>query len=325
MLTLNGDYVIMRLGRGQHLPNLGESFHELPVVLTPGKPVELVLDYMNTIYFVDPKRPIPDIDGFTIFLYLIPIQIAVDANRDGHIVLTGDSKDTTSQAKPFRFWINDDDDGTPDDEREVVPPRTKDYQDARIQTMRDLEDFSRLHLSVNGLHDRIADGTFKIGLKFTNATGGSAKINVYKCQDPEGSPSYLTEQAVALAQISGAGARRLGEVTSDSPLVLPADFWKDAEQNSPKCLLFEGSAEGKAKLVLTIHKADGVQVAEAADCWLELTQIQTMYQRHDGTGKNHWTPSAFETDHSEEPNAIVFVHGWRMSPDSASNQPMISR
>ena len=87
-VTLKGSSVHARFGRGQHLPNLGQSFHVLPVALAPGETVDITIDYRNTIYAVLPGQP-PDIDGLTLFLYLIPVAIAVDANRDGDIVFEG--------------------------------------------------------------------------------------------------------------------------------------------------------------------------------------------------------------------------------------------
>jgi len=54
-------------------------------------------------------------------LLLLPVDIAVDANRDGVIkfggnyddpAVAGKPQDKTEETKPFRFWCNDDDDGT---------------------------------------------------------------------------------------------------------------------------------------------------------------------------------------------------------------------
>ena len=70
-VTINGNLIHQRAGQGQHLPSLGDSFHLLPVVLTPGEPVDITADYSNTIYDDDPKSPgYPDIDGCTVFLFL---------------------------------------------------------------------------------------------------------------------------------------------------------------------------------------------------------------------------------------------------------------
>jgi hypothetical protein len=108
-VKVNGSLIHERLGKGQHLPNIGDSFHVLQTALAPGEPTDITVDYSNIIYIDDPESPdYPDIDGCTLFLYLIPAGIAVDANRDGTIAFSGVERDTTSQDAPFRFWINDD-------------------------------------------------------------------------------------------------------------------------------------------------------------------------------------------------------------------------
>ena len=38
-VTIKGNLIHQRAGQGQHLPSLGDSFHLLPVVLTPGDPL----------------------------------------------------------------------------------------------------------------------------------------------------------------------------------------------------------------------------------------------------------------------------------------------
>ena len=326
-VTLKGSSVHARLGRGQHLPNLGQSFHVLPVALSPGETVDITINYRNTIYAILPGQP-PDIDGLTLFLYLIPVAIAVDANRDGDIVFEGDSRDITSRDKPFRFWINDDHDGIPNDERDVVPPAESDYADGTIQTMRDLEDFARIHIRLDGLHEQVEDGTLKIGLKFSDASDESAAINVYKCTDADGSTAYLTDEEAALAQVSGQDAQAIGQVTSGDPLMLPPDFWTgSSEQNSTKYLLFEGSGEGKGQLVLTIHKADGTKIAEGGGCWLDIKDTKKMYARGNGSSPGYTSPYSqssymgmqtqngsfdeieFDSPFDEEDKVIVFVHG----------------
>ena len=340
-LTLKGSSVHARFGRGQHLPNLGESFHVLPVALAPGETVDITIDYRNTIYAVLPGQP-PDIDGLTLFLYLIPVAIAVDANRDGDIVFEGDSKDTTSSDKPFRFWINDDDDGRPNEEAEIVPAVDEDHADGTMQTMRDLEDFARIHLRLDGLHEQLADGTFKVGLKFSQVAGGSSKIKVYKSADPDGSNSYLTDEKAATAQISGTHAQSLGDVTSGDPLMLPTDFWVDSsEQSVTKYLLFEGCNEGKGKLILTIHQSDGTQIAEAGTVWLDVKNVKKMYYRGTAQPENIPAPNGnvvgpftgpmwwaedpnrhsfpAEKPQNENDSSVIFVHGWSMNyPDYIS-------
>jgi hypothetical protein len=187
-VTIKGDLIHQRAGQGQHLPSIGDSFHLLPVVLTPGEPVDITVDYSNTIYDDDPESPgYPDIDGCTLFLYLIPVGIAVDANRDGAIAFSGEARDVTSRDAPFRFWCNDDDDSNEEDHPDSS---TTDSADNEITSLRDLEDFFPLHLYIGGLQDAIKTGTIKVGLAWRNVTGTPA-IRVCRAAEPDGGDKYL--------------------------------------------------------------------------------------------------------------------------------------
>jgi hypothetical protein len=129
----------------------------------------------------------------------------------------------------------------------------------------------------------------------------------------------LKDDQDAFDQVSGKNAQTLGEVTGRNPMFLPQDFWTGGDPGSKKYLLFEAGGEGRGKLVMTINKSNGTQVGEGPSVWLDLKNVKTMYQRRDGGSQNQWESAGFERDPLEQPNAIVFVHGWRMSPDSASN------
>jgi hypothetical protein len=245
-VKVNGSMVHERLGKGQHLPNIDDSFHVLQTALAPGEPTDITVDYSNTIYDDDPdSSDYPDIDGCTLFLYLIPAGIAVDANRDGTIAFSGADRDTTSQDAPFRFWINDDNDGIPGSEGDWFNA-SPDYEDGVIQTARDLEDFARLHLFIDAFQKELADGTLAIGLKFKDAEGTPPKMRVYKSSDSEGSDSYLKDESTASAQAFLDNARTLGEVTTRASRALPRDFWIGNNAGTKKCLLFEAGAEARA-------------------------------------------------------------------------------
>ena len=291
----------------------------LQTVLAPGEPIDITVNYSNIIYNDDPDSPdYPDIDGCTLFLYLIPAAIAVDANRDGTIAFSGEARDTTSQDAPFRFWCNDDNDGLPNSEGDVVGPSSPDHEDGVIQTARDLEDFTRLWLKFDAFYKEISEGAYTIGLKWKEATG-SPSIKLYKSTDTNGSDSYLKDEADALKQISGKNIETLGTVAGETSLILSKDLWSSSNGQEKSCFLFEASQEGKGQLVLTIEKSDGTEIGEGPGVWLDLKNIKTMYQRYDGSGEDQWGPVAFESDPSEQPNAIVFVHGWQMAPETASN------
>jgi N-acetylmuramoyl-L-alanine amidase len=75
-VTVDDKLVHSRYKKGQALPKLSQSFHPINVDLTPGKSVNLKVEYSNTYYKTAPNAP--DIDGCTLFAYLervIPFKI----------------------------------------------------------------------------------------------------------------------------------------------------------------------------------------------------------------------------------------------------------
>ncbi|MFZ4777555.1 MAG: hypothetical protein ACOYM3_19470 [Terrimicrobiaceae bacterium] len=306
--------------------------------ITPLKNSALVLEIS-----VDPDdgAALPDKSAK---LMLVPVDMAVDANRDGVIKfagnfnssdpnLAGKPQDKTEESKPFRFWINDDNDGLPNAEGEAVGTGTSDYEDGVIQTARDLEDFARLYVHIGGFYEEIADGTFKIGLKWRDTNGTAPKVKVYKSTDTAGSDSYLKEDTAAFAQVSGDDVEMLGEVTGSGELILDREglFSGYSKANPKLCLLFEGSGEGKGQLCITIHKADGAPLGEGPGVWLDLKNVKKMYVRSYGKPRsgsviwqkpNEYNPYQepvvtnadmdavpFEKPTDETLDTIVLVHG----------------
>ena len=153
---------ISALGEAQHLPDIASLFSRAANCCSLREnPSTSPLTIRTSSTTMTPKvRDYPDIDGCTLFLYLIPAAIAVDANRDGTIAFSGEARDTTSQDAPFRFWCNDDNDGLPNSEGDVVGPSSPDHEDGVIQTARDLEDFTRLWLKFDAFQKEISEGTY---------------------------------------------------------------------------------------------------------------------------------------------------------------------
>jgi hypothetical protein len=58
------DYVFNRFKKGQHLPNMSQSFHVLAVTLEEGVTYEITVEYSNILY-----RGTTDIDGCTLFAF----------------------------------------------------------------------------------------------------------------------------------------------------------------------------------------------------------------------------------------------------------------
>ena len=130
---------------------------------------------------------------------LVPMAMAVDANHDGQI--TFDAADQTTADKPYRFWINDDQDT---DAGDVIPVTSEDCGNDQIKCIRDLEDFARLNISVQGFADQIGQGKLLVGLKWKNTTGIPA-IKLWKNKSPNGDMEYFSAmfaQYVLLALVA---------------------------------------------------------------------------------------------------------------------------
>jgi len=159
-------------------------------------------------YLIDPRYQQSGANGYYDVI-LLQANLAVDGNRDGQMSFNDPfvrDADKTTSDKPYRFWLNDDDDTAFDydsetgrqigpKEEEQVPPAYPDYSLHHINSKRNLEDFARLWIDLSGATDAL-DWGMQIGLKWKNVTGAPA-INIYPSADGDGSSSYVTDDAAA--------------------------------------------------------------------------------------------------------------------------------
>jgi hypothetical protein len=239
---------------------------------------------------------------------------------------------------PFRFWCNDDDDGTGDGAESNSGPG--DSSDNEIKSFRDLEDFTRLHLYLGGLQDAVAGGTLQVGLEWRNTTGNPS-IKVYRAAEPTGGDEYLrndNNEYFAALQTATPFKTAMRTVDGAGGFKFPSSFWQSTgsgipafSQNNPtRHMLFEGVTEGKGQLVITIRKGSE-KIGEGPGVWLDLLNIKKMYERAKGTPLDGLTapfesyssqpnppPTAYVEDpnghvfsepYNEDNSLIVFVHG----------------
>jgi hypothetical protein len=256
---------------------------------------------------------------------LVPVELMVDGNRDGEMSFDDPAVhdlDTTTEETPYRFWVNDDDDGAPGDPGEHVPPTAPDYADGVIRSARDLEDFARLHVNLHGLEKGLESGSLKAAFEWREVSG-SPKVKLYRAASA--GLDYLTKVSAASSSTLFPFKDTLGEVVPGVPLFIPQDFWVQSSMisNVPKTLpvawfLFEGSGEGKGQLVVSFWK-DGQKVGESPGVWLDLKSIKKLYQHQVLGGEDPWKGVEWQPLPDEQKEVIVFVHGWRLSPNDAAN------
>jgi pimeloyl-ACP methyl ester carboxylesterase len=290
---------------------------------------------------------------------LLPVELAVDSNRDGEMSLsdaTIHDKDQTTEQKPYMFWINNNHDGYCKDSGETsvqddLQLGPQDSSNDYISCTRDLEDFSRIWISMKGF-SQILQGSsgISVGLQWEpipGASGPTPTIKIFKAVESEGGTGYVTDNGslpgddldwadqqivgdydVAVEDVNG------NTVIGSNPFIMPNDFWNDLGDTHPKHLIFEGVTAGIGKLILVFIDSNGKKIGEGGALYMDLRDIKNMYERwsceqtetqNGGDPNTQATLSPYRVpagslvyyyraNDPEEQKCILFVHGWNMSP-----------
>jgi len=246
-------------------------------------------------------------------LLLTPGELAVDANRDGVIRFASkDASDATTVANPYRFWMNEGVDGPGSNGEETAEPgsfgTTHDYQHDRINYKRDLEDWTRLKLSIPAslapsaiAPPNEAQSGIDIRLEWSSVSAQSSQTPLPTLKFVaafDGTKNYLKETAAANQQIAGDQGKVIGQVDGGGgQCQLPPTLWKFAANETLEAdLLFEGAAPGQGLLVAAVYR-DGQRLGETGPVSIEIRRMQDLYE--------HWTASAADTDARVDPATIL--------------------
>ena len=274
----------------------------------------------------DPPKPAFDYDYETLAeLDILPVDVAVDANRDGDI--TFDANDRTTADHPFRFWINNDQDNFEVEEPDVVT--YPDSERTSIYTKRDLEDFCRLSFKTGISISDLQNGNRQIGLKFTNnASSATPSVHVFPNQSAVGNLDYLTDGTAAANQVAISDPCFQ---TQNGMIVIPQSYWT-SRSDSTAHMIFDGITAGCGNLSVVILDQDDKELGETLGPWIKLLDVKKMYQRArivkeanqiDDPWVNenppaqtwNWDPNGkkYDEDPDADPITAVYVHGWRMT------------
>ncbi len=269
-------------------------------------------------------------------------ELAVDANSDGQIKFAGeDVSDVTSTEKPYRFWLNDDDDGDSDGAEDVKNSSTIDYDRTSIKNTRDLEDFARIWIDASGIATALKNGDLQLALRWSDVTG-TPKIKLFKAYESDGGTQYLKDAPTAASQIAGEFGQPITSVAGavavspSQTFVLKKEVFASLTDTQSKAFfLFEGAGIGKGQLKLVLIDRNGGET-EGGSVWLYLTNIKAMYERAVASiGFNEpwnyahtsdlpaFTASvtvdpqdwAFQQPTDETKESLIFVHGWKMDAE----------
>jgi alpha-tubulin suppressor-like RCC1 family protein len=298
---------------------------------------------VGTAWHTDPSNPAApaELHGFM----LVPCEVMVDGNRDNQMSFDDQAihdADQTSEDKPYRFWVNDDQDATSgtNDSEEVIPVQLRDNQDEKIQSVRDCEDLTRLWLNIRGLTESFKSGALKFVLKFRNVTSGNPAVRVFRAAE-NGGRGYLTNEGWGALQASPPfdvalpGTNGPGIATSTTGIHVHRQFWQGIDEVNPVInLLFEGVEEGEGELYFEIIDPSGRRIGTSPGVSLHIKNVQKMYERAKAqpedivgpytVGQPFVGPVNYVADPNANPFAkawdetdqcVVFVHGWNVSYD----------
>jgi len=225
------------------------------------------------------------------------IKIQLDVNHDGVMDLSFGGPDNTSQARPFRFWVNNDYDRAPDgavhgeeddlassdsdadspDTGKPAPDSEYRRSDRNIPSLRDLEDFARLWISgiTTNLYPALPAG---VVAELSWGDKGSPNpnnptIDIFGTPETDGGIGYLTNFLTGIAQTNSSWyGDRLGPGDSISVVFSNSAGWQHWSR-----AIWCGVKKGSGKLTLTFSQ--GTNTIAETSTYIEVKDIKEMYER----------------------------------------------
>ncbi len=266
---------------------------------------------------------------------LVPVAMTPDWNRDGII----DHKDQgkVSEANPWRWWMNDDDDnpdvaGVTDGSGDTPTGGFGDSHDNRVDGVRDLVDFFPLHLDLKDLLRRFPADKHSYRLKQEDAALKFVEVPFANARAGRGAASHLIHVGTASSL-----SRSLVKRTKEDGLLsnggrLSDDYLK-AVAGGRGMVLCEGSNTSDKPLRLEIWTKKGDNLRFSIEMPLRISRVEEMYRHanlRDQLPKEGGEevdagqlPSQMENPGEAYPDSLtngkyfVFVHGYNVDAYNA--------
>jgi hypothetical protein len=260
------------------------------------------------------------------------VRIGVDWNGDGLIQTRAGGRipvDAPTPTEPFTFWVNHDQDDV-DTGGETWPIVHSDGSTPGMDSLRDLEDFTRLQIEVDDLEKLPENAVLQ--LDWAHGEGGA--INLFRSSDSGCSRAYLLDKVAGSAQLTQTPLTPPGGLRDQGFRIPLADLGQPDLDGRGYCFLFDVATAGQDDLVATVL-VDGEAVATSEPARMDLRHVKTLYQRttmtwpddikapweytkedppvpdlqwrYDPQG-HEFAPGWYETD-----DVVVWIYGWLKS------------
>jgi hypothetical protein len=264
--------------------------------------------------------------SFSVDAFTVGDQVGVFAATQS-IQTPGRTVAPVTEAAPFCFWLNNDNDTGDDESAEDLESGSDCDNNNTIDCLRDLEDFAGLEIQFS------APNSDKMDF-FNNMLKSGALVVNFNWVSSSGSPDLRLFNSYGADHISSASSPRAiqtlanGAVTpikTGAAQAISTAYWNDPLRAGRNAFLFEAISAGSGELVMEFRNASGTLLAQSGNLPMDLKPVEEMYQLWSvGHDNNSWPagsaslkkgPTKIEMDTMGlDKDYILFVHGWRMQP-----------
>jgi hypothetical protein len=242
------------------------------------------------------------------------IRVGVDWNGDGLIQTQPGTRipvDAPTLEQPFSFWLNHDQDDVATG-GESWPITRPDGATESKDSLRDLEDFTRLRIEIDDLSGFDKDALLE--LRWLNGEGGD--INLYRAADRDCSRSYLLDKSAGEAQLAEDVINSVGRVEDLSFRMRIGGLGEPDLDGGGFCFLFDADTAGRDSLVVSILDG-GESLVSSEPVPMDLRHVKTFYQRTTMTWPEDIRPPwEYTTESPPVPDLQ-----WRIDPQGHDFQP----
>ena len=268
----------------------------------------------------------PDIDSGACGTSVVQvISLSVDANHDGTMDFTSYGPDMVTASKPYRFWVNDNQDSGDDGGNGIPGPKTPkpDALDNVVNGTRDLVDFFPVYLNIQSLLQAMGpDSGAAIWLLQADSAlnyidpssyAGFSNLTATNCL------AYLTDTNIALA-LGNASTFQI----NNSGTILSSDFVAGLRDQGKGMLLIEARTNTIQPLTLQVRV--GTNVIAQTQLPLSISPVEQMFRQKnmlchlpagDVTLPDRLADSSVPNEPDTNGKNFVFVHGYNVSTNQA--------
>ena len=265
-------------------------------------------------------------DGEKCAVFLLPVEIVPDYNRDGMI---GDADaGQANEETPFIFWVNDDNDDNEIHEYADVPGAGTDGEDMRINGERDLVDFFPVQLRLADILEILPADQYSYVISHPT---GALNFLEMPTVEPEsqrefyGAGSYLANEDMAYEAMSRSDQGKMKSTAGEGSEL--SGEYLEAAKNGKGVLLIEAKEETEQSFELVIcRKSDKSEMARImSERWMNMVPVEDMFSYVNIRGaieKGYIPPAIEEIQHerfrkTRKDRWFVFCHGYNVNGESA--------